>query len=200
MMPTQIVRMVCALLGLVVVGVQVNLMLHREALLGIKLGWIAAVLLLLALTPEKLPFLSGDADTCLFFRNAFAGVFVILLLFLLFVIFGIQLPKERVPRFEGTVVALVDTHGASVPCVQFHDAAGKPILFEDALATTIFPKHTFVLGERVVVRAPTSAPPHVDHSTLARWCSALFLLLIVALVFSLVLTCHLRYLTLISGR
>jgi hypothetical protein len=34
--------------------------------------------------------------------------------------------------------------------VEFRDTAGKQNVFDDGLATTIFPKHTFVVGERVV--------------------------------------------------
>jgi hypothetical protein len=200
LIPTEIVRWVSGVLCLVAVGVAVNLALHREAPLSIKVGWIAAVLLVIALVPGKLPFLSGDAGTCLVFRNAFGGIFVFLLLFNLVLIFRIQLPNEQVPRFCGEVVGLVNSHGSNIPRVEFQDASGKQYAFDDTLATTIFPQHTFAIGERVVVRAPKTAPPHVDHSTLARWDTIIFSILITALTFSLSLICHVRYLSLISRK
>ena len=173
-------------------------MLQHEAPLAAKVGWLAAVLLVIALAPEKLPFFSRDAGTCLFFRNVFGGIFVALSLLDLFVIFWIQLPQEQMPRFDGRVVELVSLQGVVIPRVQFQDSMGKPTVFDDALAPTIFPRHTFFVGERFVVRAPATAPPHIDHSALARWDTAIFLILIAALTFSLSLACHLRYLSLTS--
>jgi hypothetical protein len=198
--PTQIVQWVCVGLCLVAVAVAVNLMLHRDAALGIKVLWIAALLLVIAVAPEKLPFLSVHAGACLFFRNAFGGIFVVLLLLNLFVIFRIQLPKERVPRFDGKVVELVNSGGARIPRVAYQDAASKQHVFDDALSTTIFPQRTFAVGERVAVRAPTTAPPHIDHSAFARWQTAIFLILIAALTFSLSLSYHLHYLSLMSRK
>lgn len=196
----QIVRGICIVLVLVTLGVAAYLWLHREAALGIKLGWITAILALIALAPEKLPFLSSNAGTCLFFRNAFGGVFLVLFLVNIFVIFWIQLPQEKVPHFDGKVVELVNSHGPDTPRIEFYDKAGKQNVFDDSLAHTIFPQHTFVVGERFSVRAPTNASPHVAHSALARWGAAILLILIAALAFGLSLACHLRYLSLLSHR
>ena len=168
MTPAQIIRAICIVLGLAAGMAAANLMLHRETLLGIKVGWIVALLLIIAVAPEKLPFFSGDAGVCLFFRNAFGIVFAILFLVILFVVFWIQLPQEQVPRFDGKVVELMNSQGLGIPRVEFQDAAGSQHTFDDALATVIFPKHIFVVGERVVIRAPTTSPPHVDHSVLDR--------------------------------
>jgi hypothetical protein len=41
-------------------------------------------------------------------------------------------------------------HRQSIPRAEFQDPAGKQNVFDDGLATTIFPKHTSVVGELVV--------------------------------------------------
>jgi hypothetical protein len=196
MNPTQLVRGICGTLSLVTAGVAVCLMLRREASLSIKVAWIAAMFTAIALAPEKLPFLSDHARACLLFRNAFGAVFAILALLILFVVFWIQLPKERVPRFDGKVLKLVNLHGLIIPRIDFQDSEGKQVIFDDALATVIFPKHSFIVGEHVIVRAPADTPPHVDHCALARWGTILFLVLVAVTTLSLSLAYHLRYLSL----
>jgi hypothetical protein len=165
---TPVVQGICWVLCLLAFAVAINLILHREATTGIKVMWIAAAFVTLAVAPGKLPFLLRDSGACLFYRNAFAGVFVALLLLDIFVILCIQLPGERVPRFAGKVTMLLNSHGSDIPEVEFTDKTGQQNVFDDPLATTIFPKHTFVVGEHVVVRAPMNARPHIDHSVLAR--------------------------------
>jgi hypothetical protein len=198
MIQAQLVRGVCLVLCFVAGGVTVNLLLHHEAALGIKVGWIATILFLMGLAPQKMPFFTRNAGTCLFYRNAFGGVFVILLLASLFVLFWIQLPRERVPRFRGKVVEVMTRLGVIIPRVEFQDIMGKQSTFDDALATTIFPKRQFIVGEQVVVRAPTNgAPPHIDHSALARWGPAIILFLITLIASVLSYLFHMRYLSLV---
>lgn len=154
----QLLQGIFLVFGLIAVAVAVHFTLQRDGSLAIKTAWIAALLLVIAAKPGKLPFLSGDPGTCLFFRNAFAALFAVFLIFNVFVIFWIQLPQERVPRFKGRVIELVNSRGASVPRVEFRDTTGTQNVFDDALSTTTFPHHRFAVGEHVVVRAPTTAP------------------------------------------
>lgn len=193
MTATQVVRGICTVLCLVAAALALNFMLNREARLSMKLGWIASLLLVIALAPEKLPFLSGNAAACLFFRNAFGGVFVVLVLVIIFVILWIQLPKEQAPHFDGKVVEIANLHGLSLPRVEFQDAVGKRNIFDDALAPTLFPGRTFIVGEHLVVRAPLNASPHIDHSALARWGTIILLILIAAFTLVLSVACHLRF-------
>jgi hypothetical protein len=194
---TPVVQGICWALCFVAFAVAVNLMLHREATTGIKVMWIAAVLVALAVAPGKLPFLLRDAGACLFYRNAFGGVFVVLLLLNIFVIFWIELPRERVPRFSGKVTMIVNSQGTDIPRVEFTDKTGQQNVFDDTLATTIFPNHTFAIGEHVVVRAPMNARPHIDRSVLARWNGSILLVLITGLAFVLSLSYHLRFLSIL---
>jgi hypothetical protein len=179
----------CALLAGALV---LLLFVHRDNRLAIKTLWIAAVFLLLAINQTRLPFILCEGQACQFYRNAFGVVSFVLVSVSVFVVFWIQLPEERVPRFRGKVLAVTREHGREIPRVEFQDDQGRSKVFEDRLAETILPNHAFAVEERVIVRAPWNAAPHIDRAWIIRWYATLLLLLITVFASCLALVCHLR--------
>lgn len=182
------------LYGLAVLAISLALYLfvHRDARLATKVLWIAALMVAIATNQSRLPFFACEGQACIFYRNAFVIISVFLVSVSAFVLFRIQLPDQRIPRFYGRVLVVSRENGREIPQVEYQDGEGQSNVFADPLASIILRGHRFVRDERVVVRAPKNAPPHVDKSWIARWLTTMFLLLMTAIAISFSILCHLR--------
>jgi hypothetical protein len=202
-MATAITRIVCATLFFALSTASAYLFFQKDNRLGLKLLWVAAIILGIAIQPERLPFFSGNASSLLFFRNAFALVSVCLLIVDVFVVFWIQLPLERIPRFQGVVSGYVHagigTLSKQLPQVEFNDEHGQKRVIADRFAGVLFPGRVFRPGERVSVIVPSLENAHIDYSVLSRWDVAIFLLCLTALTLTFSIACHIRYLQMVSG-
>lgn len=187
-------RLICAVLFIVAAGICVYLFAIKEVRMGVKMLWIAGLIFSIAVRPSGLPFLSDNPSTLSFFRIAFFSLFVVLLTVTVFVVFWIQIPQERHPRFEGVVIGYADVGGHSIPQVEYRDRNGEKIIFLDKYASYLFPKRTFKTGEHVTVIAVDSSSVHIDYSFFSRWDTAIFLMFATAMTLAFAVICHVRIL------
>jgi hypothetical protein len=195
--PIIIVRFVSGACCLLVSGLAAYLFIHSDNYRAIKVSWIAAILLLITIKAESLPFIAGPPASLLFYRNAFAAISLCFVAFLCFIIFWIQLPQERrFPHFDGVVIGFSDAvEGKSVhpfPVVEYHDAVGEKKAFVDRTSEIFLPRHAFYRGEKVSVIDP-NGHPRIDESMLARWSTTIFMVGLTLLTTTFSVVCHIRY-------
>ncbi|WP_089160532.1 hypothetical protein [Caballeronia sordidicola] len=192
MTAVSITRLICAVFFLVAIGFCVHLFLVKDVRLGVKVLWIAGIIFVIGLRPEGLPFLSRNISVLSFFRIAFLALFIVFLALSVFVVFWIQIPQERHPRFDGVVVQYMDVDGHPMPQVEYKNSSGEKIIFADRYASYLFPNRTFKEGERVSVLVIDPSSAHIDFSFLSRWGTAIFLMFMTALALMFSAICHLR--------
>jgi hypothetical protein len=191
-----VTRLTCAVLFVALATIAAYSFARKDARFAVRVLWVAAIILAIAIRPERLFFLTGSVESLHFFRNAFAIVGGVLLVADLFVVIWIQLPRERIPRFSGIVVERNVTERAEAvePTVQFHDAQGELQTFTDNLAAIRFPRRKFEVGDGVTVAAPPHQRAYIDYTFFSRWDMALFMVCCTALAFAFSVSCQLKYL------
>ncbi|KXU92104.1 hypothetical protein CR51_31210 [Caballeronia megalochromosomata] len=186
------IRVICIALFAITLATAAAFLAHMERGASLKLLGISGVLIAIAARPTELPFFSKNAAALLFYRNAFLTVAAVLLGVSIFIVGWIQIPHERLPRFEGTVIRSVDVEGQRVPEVKYRDPTGAVVVFDDRLANVRFPGRIFTAGEKVPVLAMTRENTHIDHTFLSRWDAAIFLAILTITVFACSAVCHVR--------
>jgi hypothetical protein len=188
-----LLRMVCGVLFAATVIMCVALALHKQGAAALKLTWIAALLLLFAANPSRLPPFGVPIETLGFYRAAFGVITGILILASLFVIFFIQLPHERIPHYAGTVVSLVNGEsGQTLPEVRYQTSDGETHTFIDQMAPVLYPTRRFAPAERVSVIV-VKDHPRIDEPALVRWSTPVVVFVCTLFMAALTLISHRRY-------
>jgi hypothetical protein len=188
-----VVRIVSLLLFAAATAACGLLIVQKQYSTAARFGWIAALLLLIALNPTRLPFLAAGAPALVFYRGAFAAFAVLCFGVFVFVVLGIDLPHERIPHYPGHITRLLpNSSPPSLPEVTYRLDDGTERVFVDRIAPVMYPNRSFRPNEAVSVILVSKAHPRIDEPLLARWSFAAFVLGMTLLGAGLAVACHLR--------
>jgi hypothetical protein len=189
-----LLRIVCLLLFAASSAACGVLLLQKQGTAAIKLGWVAALLLLFAADPTRLTPLGASPPALAFYRIAFAAVAALLFLTSVFIVFFIQLPHERIPHYSGRIIALIDgTSPKKSPEVEYRIDDGPPRVFVDRTAPLMYPRRQFRQNEAVSVIVVSPEHPRIDEPLLVRWSTAAVVLEVTTFMTSLAIICHIKY-------
>lgn len=172
-----ITRIIFGTLCCLALGYTIHLALSHQGQLAAKVSYIAAILFIMTIKPPPSPFATTNKEILLFYRNRLGAMAVIFFPVAIFIVFWVLMPHERIPHFDGTIVAFEtiqgDNSARSFPVIEYEDSEGEKHKILDKIAPIMFPKRQFQTGEEVSVIARKCNPGiqciYIDEPFLTRW-------------------------------